>query len=145
MALLAPFVIPGFDRVVLKLLIIVGVILVAGVVVTISSIVGVIRAVLRLRRSGHSVAAVVLAVIANVMTVAWLLYWVADDIHHNENPINVLLAINFAIALLPLSWLVAAVGANVARGRRRNCYEHFQETRATICWWSRNLGRSCNP
>jgi hypothetical protein len=110
-----PLVIPGFDKAVLKLLLIFSVILITGVVVTISSIVGVIRAVRRLRRGGHSKASVVLSLIATVIAASWLAYWTGDDIYHRSNPINILLAINFAICVLPMLWLIAAIGANVAR------------------------------
>jgi hypothetical protein len=96
-----PLVIPGFDKLVLKLLLIGSVILVAGGALIISSIVGVIRALRRERRGGRSVAAVVLAAIAAAITASWLLYWVAYDIHDRSNPINILLAINFAFCLLP--------------------------------------------
>ena len=109
-----PLVIPGFDKIVLKLLILITVILATAVVVTISSIVGVIRALLRTRRGGHSVAAVVLSAMATAITSFWLLYWVGDDIYHRSNPLNGILAINLVICLLPVSWLIAAIGANVA-------------------------------
>lgn len=113
MSFLEPFVLPGFDRVVLKLLIIFGVILVTGIVVTIGSIVGVIRAVRRHRRGDHSKGAVIIAATAAAITISWLLYWVGSDIADRSNPINGLLGINFALCVLPLSWLVAAVRANV--------------------------------
>jgi hypothetical protein len=117
MGLLEPFVIPGFDRVVLKLLIIFGLIVTTGLVVTISSIVGVIRAIRRRRRGGRSWMAAVLAVMATAVTLFWLLYWVGYDIHDRSNPINGLLAINLAICVLPLSWLIASIRANGARPR----------------------------
>jgi len=110
-----PLVIPGFDKIVLKLLLIFSVVLITGAVVTISSIVGVIRALRRQRRGGHSVAAVVLGAIAMAITSLWLFYWVRDDIYHRSNPLNGMLAINLAICLLPLSWLIAAIGANAGR------------------------------
>jgi len=112
LGLLEPTVVPGLDKALLELLIVFGVIVGAGLVITISSIVGVIRAVRRRRRGGHSVAAVVLAAIANAITASWLLYWVSDDIYHKSNPINGLLAINFAVCVLPLSWLIASIRAN---------------------------------
>ena len=80
MALLEPFVVPGLDRAVLELLIISAIVLGLGLIVTISSIIGVIRAVRRRQRGGHSVAAVVLAVIATAIAASWLLYWVGHDI-----------------------------------------------------------------
>ena len=85
LGLLEPRAVPGIEKTLTKVLIIFSVIIGLGLVVTISSIVGVIRAVRRRRRGGHSVAAVVLAAIAN------------------------------AISVLPLSWLIASIHANVAR------------------------------
>ena len=115
MALLEPTVVPGLDKALLELFVIFSVVIVTGLAVTISSIVGVIRAIRRRRRGGRSVAAVVLAAFANAIAAAWLLYWLAYDIHDRSNPINGLLAINFAICLLPLSWLIASIRANRAR------------------------------
>jgi uncharacterized protein with PQ loop repeat len=115
MALLEPTVIPGLDRALLELLAIFSVVCVTGLVVTISSIVGVIRAIRRRRRGGYSVAAVVLAALANAIAAAWLLYWLAYDIHDRAKPINALLVINVAICLLPSSWLIAAIRTNRAR------------------------------
>lgn len=110
-----PLVIPGFDKIVLKLLLIVSIILVTCAVVTISSIVGVIRAARRLRRGGHSKASVVLAVVATAIAASWLAYWTGEDIYHRSNPINGLLAINLVFCLPPLSWLIAAIHANATR------------------------------
>ena len=115
MGLLEPFVIPGLGKALLELLIIFSVIVASGLVVTISAIVGIIRAVRRRRRAGHSVSAVVLASIAAAITTFWLLYWVSDDIYHRSNPIDALLAINLAVCVLPLFWLIAAIHANSAR------------------------------
>src|SRR5215471_18916558 len=107
-----PPVIPGFDKVALKLLAVIAIILVTGTVVTISSIVGVVRAVRRRRRGGHSKAALVRAAIATAVAASWLLYWVGDDLYNKSSPINGLLAINLCFCILPLSWLVAAMSAN---------------------------------
>ena len=115
MALLEPNVVPGLDKALLQLFAIFGVVLVTGLVVTISSIAGVIRAIRRRRRGGYSLAAVVLAALANAIAAAWLLYWLASDLQARSNPINGLLAINLAICLLPLSWLIASIRANRAR------------------------------
>jgi hypothetical protein len=112
LGLLEPKADPGIEKALLEVALIFAVILASGSVVTISSIVGLIRAIRR--RGGRSTAAVVLAAIANTITASWLLYWVGDDIYHRSNPINGLLAINFAICVLPLSWLIAAIRANVA-------------------------------
>ena len=112
MGLLEPKAVPGLDKALFELFVIFSVIIVSGLVVTISSILGVIRAVRRGRRGGHSVAAVVLAAMANAITACWLLYWVSDDIYHKSNPINGLLAINGAVCVLPLSWLIASIRAN---------------------------------
>ena len=118
MALLEPYRIPGFEWLVLKLLVIVIGVLVTGVVITISSIVGLIRAIRRRRRGGHSNSAVVLATTAVAIAAAWLLYWTATDLSQHENPLNGFMAINSAICLLPLSWLIAAIFANGARHRK---------------------------
>jgi len=78
MALLEPYRIPGLEWLVLKLLVIAVVVVVTGVAITVSSIVGLIRAILRKRRGGHSIAAVVLAAIAEALAASWLLYWAGD-------------------------------------------------------------------
>jgi hypothetical protein len=117
MALLEPYRIPGFDWLVLKLLVLISVIVITLVAITISSIIGLIRAIRRRRRGGHSIAAVVLATMAVAIAASWSLYWTADAIYQHENPLNSFLAINLAICLLPLSWLIGAVCANVAPNR----------------------------
>ena len=61
MGLIEPTVVPGLDKALLELLIIFGAIVVAGLVVIISSVVGIFRAARRRRRGVRSVAAVVLA------------------------------------------------------------------------------------
>ncbi len=113
--LLEPSFVRGLDKALLELFVIFSVVVGTGLVVTISSIVGVVRAVRRRRRGGRSVSAVVLAVVANAIAAAWLLYWLIYDIHDRSNPINGLFAINLAIWLLPLSWLIASIRANRAR------------------------------
>ena len=123
MALLAPYRIPGFDWLVLKLLVIIVAVLITAFVIAVSSIVGLIRAVRRRRRGEHSIAAVVLSSIALAIASSWLLYWAGDAVAQHENPLNSLLAINFAVCLLPFAWLVAAIFAN--RGRHREAdYKH---------------------
>ena len=115
MSLLEPTVVPGLDKALLKLFAIFSVIIVTALVVTISSLVGVIRAIRRRRRGGRSATAVVFAAFASAIAAAWLLYWLTCDIHDRSNPLNGLLAINFAICLLPWSWLIASIRANRAR------------------------------
>jgi len=117
MALLEPFRIPGLEWLVLKLLVIAIVVVVTGILITVGSIVGLIRAILRKRRGGHSIAAVVLAAIAAALAASWLLYWAGDALYLHENPFDGFLAINAAICLLPLSWLIGAIWAN--RGPNR--------------------------
>jgi len=112
MGLLEPSVVPGLDKALLGLLIIFSAIVASSIAVTISSIVGIVRAVRRRGRGGHSAAAVVLAASATAITSGWLLYWVGDDIYHQSSPIDGLLAINVAGCLLPFSWLIAAIHAN---------------------------------
>jgi hypothetical protein len=70
MGLLEPTAIPGLDKALLELLIIFSVIGASGLIVTVSSILGIIRAVRRRRRrrSGHSVSAVVLACVTTAIT-----------------------------------------------------------------------------
>jgi ABC-type dipeptide/oligopeptide/nickel transport system permease subunit len=88
---------------------------VTGLVVTFGSIVGVIRAVRRRRRGQHSLPAIVFAVIATTITASWLSYWVAHDVRDHSNPINGLLAINFALCVLPMTWLVNAIRAHASK------------------------------
>jgi uncharacterized membrane protein YhiD involved in acid resistance len=115
MILLEPFTVPGLDKALLELLITAGVILATGVAVTVGSIIGLIRALRRQRRGDRSLAAVVMAATAFVITLAWLLYWVRNDLHDKGNPVNAMFAINAALCVLPLTWLVAAIRANRAR------------------------------
>lgn len=115
MGLLEPNVVPGLDRALLELLLIFIVVVGTGLLTTVTSIVGLVRAVRRHRRGGHSRLAVVLAALALAITSSWMGYWMAADIHNQANPLNPLLAINAAICLLPLSWLVTAIRANRAQ------------------------------
>ena len=117
MGLFEPTRVPGLDRALLELLLIFGILGGLVLVVTISSIVGIIRARRRRRRGGYSVAAVVLAALANLIATAWLLYWLVYDIRDRSNPINGLLAINIVISLLPFWWLIASIRANRERPR----------------------------
>ena len=118
MALLEPFTVPGLDKSLFELLITLGSILLTGAVVTVASVIGLIRAVRRRRCGDRSSAAVVLAAIATAIALAWLLYWVRCDLHDKANPINALFGINAALCLLPLLWFVAAIRANRARHRQ---------------------------
>ena len=119
MGLLEPFVIPGLDKALLELLIIFGVIVASGLIVTASSIAGIIRGLRRRRRSGQSVSAVVLAIVATAITTCWLLYWVGDDIYHRSNPIDALFVINLLICVPPWSWLSVAIQTNGARRKEQ--------------------------
>src|SRR5258705_13765294 len=96
MGFFEPIAVPGLDKALLGLFVIFSVVVGTGLVVTISSIVGVVRAVRRRRRGGRSVSAVVLAVVANAIAAAWLLYCLIYNIHDRSNPINGLFAINRA-------------------------------------------------
>ena len=117
MAVLEPNVVPGLDRALVELLLIFGAVLVLGLLITGGSIVGLVRAVRRRRRGEKSSAAIVLAVVANATTSLWLCYWVGVDVYNRANPINALLAINAALWVLPLMWLVTAIRANRRRHR----------------------------
>jgi len=117
MGLLEPNVVPGLDRALLELLLIFGAVLGSGLLITVSSIVGLVRAIRRRRRSERSSVAIVLALMATAITSLWLCYWVGVDIYNRSNPINALLAINAALCVLPLTWLVSAIRANRARHR----------------------------
>ena len=114
MSILEPTVVNGLDKGLLELFAIFTAVIVTGLVVTIGSIVGVVRAIRRLRRGRGSVAAVWLAVFASAIAAAWLLYWLVHDLRDRSNPINPLLATNLAFCVLPLMWLVAAIRANRA-------------------------------
>jgi hypothetical protein len=112
MSLLEPTVVPGLDRALLELFLFFGGIISAALVLTISSIVGIIRAVRRRRQHRKSTAAVLLAAGATSITILWLLYWTTDNVYHRLNPIDGFLLLNSALCLLPLSWLIAAFRAN---------------------------------
>ena len=65
MALLEPSTVPGLDKSLFELLITLGSILITGAVVTVGSVIGLIRALRRRRRGDRSSAAVVLAAICD--------------------------------------------------------------------------------
>jgi hypothetical protein len=117
MSFLEPKAIPGLDKALLELLILFGAVISGLLAVSVSSIVGVIRAVRRRRKGGYSVAAVVLSAIATAISSCWLLHWVGDDFRHRSNPFDGLLAVNLMVCLLPVSWLIAAIRANTHHRR----------------------------
>lgn len=108
---------PAFTADLLIALIIISVIFVASLVVTISSIVGIIRAVRRRRRGEHSTSAVVLASIASAITICGMLSWLGYDIYHGSSLIDPVLLISLAACVLPLFWVITAIRANSARGQ----------------------------
>jgi amino acid transporter len=112
-ALFEPFVVPGLDKGLLKLLLIASVVCMTTIVVTISSIIGLIRAGRRRRQQRRSPSAVILAAIASLIMLSWLLYWMAVDMSERSNPFNALLGINLLLCALPFLWLFAAVYSNV--------------------------------
>ena len=115
MGLLEPNAVPGLDRALLELFLIFSAVLGSALLITVSSIVGLVRAVRRRRRGERSSVAIVLALAANAIPSLWLCYWVGVDIYNRSNPINALLAINAALCVLPFTWLVSAIRANRAR------------------------------
>jgi hypothetical protein len=115
MGFLEPNVIPGLDKAILELLLVVCAVVGSALLITVVSVAGLIRAVRRRRRGGHSRPAVALAFIALAITVLWLGYWIAVDIHNRAHPISALLAINVTLCVFPLMWLVAALNANGAQ------------------------------
>ena len=117
MGLLEPNAVPGLDRALLELFLIFSAVLGSALLITVSSIVGLVRAVRRRRRGERSSVAIVLALAAIAIPSLWLCYWVGVDIYNRSNPINALLAINAALCVLPLTWLVSAIRANRVRQR----------------------------
>ena len=115
MGLLEPNAVPGLDRALLELFLIFSAVLGSALLITVSSIVGLVRAVRRRRRGERSSVAIVLALAAIAIPSLWLCYWVGVDIYNRSNPINALLAINAALCVLPFIWLVSAIRANRAR------------------------------
>ena len=119
MAVLEPTVIPGLDRALLELLLIFGAIGSAIFILTISSIVGIVRAVQRRLRGSRSRAAVTLALTTFMITTIWLLYWAGNNILHNSHPFDGLLIINLLLCILPFAWLISAIRANRFAGKKR--------------------------
>jgi hypothetical protein len=111
-ALFEPTVIPGLDRAILELAFVFTAVAVAMLVLTVSSIIGIVRGIRRRRRGLHSRSAIALALTASSIAALWLLYWVADGLYHRTNPWDGLLAINLSLCLLPFFWLVTAIRAN---------------------------------
>ena len=115
MGLLEPNAVPGLDRALLELFLIFSAVLGSALLITVSSLVGLVRAVRRRRRGERSSVAIVLALAAIAIPSLWLCYWVGVDIYNRSNPINALLAINAALCVLPFTWLLSAIRANRAR------------------------------
>ena len=119
MGILEPYVIPGFDRLLLQLILILTGIIFWMLTVTIASIVGIIRGVRRRRRGSRSTGAIVLATAAVATVAMWLLYFVGDNLLHRMNPLDSMLAINLALSGLPLAWLIVAIRTNHAARSRQ--------------------------
>jgi len=113
-ALFEPNVVPGLDRAIVEMLITFTAIISAILVLTLSSIVGIFRAIRRRRRGQQSRSAIALALMAALASTTWLFYWTADNIYRRHNPLDGLLAINLALCVLPFSWLLAALRANTS-------------------------------
>jgi hypothetical protein len=107
-ALFEPTVIPGLDRALIEIVIAFAAIVCGILAVTIGSTVGAIRAIRRRRSRKGSRSAIALALVAAIITLAWLLYWMADNIYHRHNPLDALFAINLGLWVLPCGWLLAA-------------------------------------
>ena len=118
MGLLEPFVIPGFDRLLVQIILILVAIVGWMIAVTAASIVGIARAIRRRRRGGQSTAAIVQAGVALATVAMWLLYFVGDNLIHRMNPLDSMLAINLSLSILPLSWLMLAIRTNTAARRK---------------------------
>lgn len=112
MALFEPTVIPGLDRALLEIVISFAAIGCGILALTISSIVGVVRAVRRRRNGIRSRSAIALALMAALASTTWLLYWTADNIFHRQNPLDALFVINLVLCGLPFGWLLTALRAH---------------------------------
>jgi len=112
MGLFEPNFIPGLDRALLEIFLTLAAVGLVFLVLTISSIAGIIRALRRRRRGGRSSGAVRFSVVAVSITTLWLLYWVGDNLYHKSNPLDGLLVINLGLCVLPFVWLITAVRAN---------------------------------
>jgi hypothetical protein len=88
MGLLEPTVIPGFGRALVELALVFVAVAGLMLLLTVSSIVGIIRGLRRHKRGLHSRAAIAWALIASSITSLWLLYWVADNLYHRLNPLD---------------------------------------------------------
>ena len=119
MGLLAPYVIPGFDRLLVQLILIMVAIIVWMLAVTGSSIVGIIRAIRRRRRGGQSTGAIVLASVAVATCAMWSLFFVGDNLMHHANPFDSMFAINLSLSILPWLWLTFASRSNAAARTNR--------------------------
>ena len=119
MGLLEPFRIPGFDRLLAQLILILVAIIGWMLAVTVSSIVGIIRAIRRRRRGGQSTGAVVLASVVVATCAMWSLYFVGDNLLHHGNPFDSMLAINLSLSILPWLWLTFAIRTNAAARTKR--------------------------
>jgi hypothetical protein len=111
-ALFEPTVIPGLDRTIIELVLIFTAVAGAMLLLTVSSIIGIVRGIRRRKRGLHSRSAIALALTASAIAALWLLYWVADGLYHRTNPLDGLLAINLSFCVLPFFWLVTAIRAN---------------------------------
>ena len=111
---LEPTVVPGLDRALLEIVIALAAIVCGMLAVTISSIVGIVRAIRRRRTRKRSRGAIALALMAAMISMAWLLYWTVDNIYHRHNPLDALLAINLGLCVLPFCWLFTALRAHTS-------------------------------
>ena len=115
MVILEPSGDPAIAKALLKVFIIFGGILLCGLIIIISSIIGIVRAKRRLHHGDRSKGAVIFASISTISTVCWLLYWMYNAVSQKSNPIDSMFLINSLICALPIWWLVAAVNANTIK------------------------------
>ena len=124
MAILEPSGDPVIAKALLKVIIIFGGILLCGLIIIISSIIGIVRAKRRCHREDRSIGAVICASTATISTVCWLLYWMFNAVSQKSSPIDSMFLINSLICVLPIWWLITAVNSNRKPQRHKEHKEY---------------------